>query len=198
MGVRGVLLGGFALAAVLAVSGCSGSSATPAPTGGAASSAGAGTSSGGGGTTAASGGTTAGGGGGAVTDANSALSQDAAASIIGGNVFKTGMPTTQGVSLAAYSNSSGGRVTAVFEKVPAGVGAAIMQAATGAAGTHGNLQTFSGLGDAAGKVVNANDATIVFVKDDKLVALYATNPTTSGTDLEARLQSVAQQVLGRM
>lgn len=185
------MLGGLIAAIVLTAAACSGGgTATPAPT---SASTGAGGGGGGQATNAP-----AGGGGGGAVDAASILTPDAAGSIIGGTVTKRPIPATGGMSIVLYTNTTGDSVTALVEHVPGGTTAEMMQAGIGAAGARGELQTLSGLGDAAGKVVNANDATVVFVKGDTLVVVHAEAAASSGSDLEPKLESLARQIQGQV
>jgi len=185
--------GSFMVAAALVAAACgSGGSATAAPT---AAPTVAPTAAGGGQPTSAPGG---GGGGAGAVDAGSILTPEMAGSIIGGTVTKVPIPSTAGMSLVAYTNESGDNVTVLVQPVPAGTGAAMMSVAIQAAGAEGNLQTFTGLGDAAGKVVNENDATVVFVKGDALVVVHAESATSSGSDIESKLESVARQIAGTL
>jgi hypothetical protein len=166
---------------LLAAACSSGSSATPAP----------GLSGGGG---AASNSTGAGG----PVDAGLVLTPDVAASIIGGSVTKLGMPSVAGMSIDSYTNTTGDSVTVVVEPVPAGTGSATMQRAIQAAGANGELQPVGDLGDTAGKVVNANDATVVFVKGTTLVVVNAKATSATGSDLESKLEPVARQIADRL
>jgi len=169
---------------VLAVAACGGSGSTTQTSTAAPTAAGGGQA------------TSAPAGGGGAVDAGTILTSDVAVSIIGGTVTKLPIPSVNAMSIVAYSNTSGGSVTAIVESVPAGTGTALMQAAVQAAGAKGELQTLGGIGDAAGKVVNANDATVVFVKGNTLVVVYAQSDASSGSDLEAKLESVARQIEG--
>jgi hypothetical protein len=66
------------------------------------------------------------------------------------------------------------------------------------AGAKGNLQTVGGIGDAAGKAVEANEATLAFAKSNYIVVLSAQSGSTAGTDLEPKLEALAQQVIGKL
>jgi hypothetical protein len=193
------LVGGLMVAALLVVGACSSGTATPAPTSAPAASSAAGGGGAGEPTSAPGGGqaTTAPAGGGSV-DANTVLTADVATSIIGGPVTQIPIPSTSGMSLVSYTNTSGGAVTVLVEPVPAGAAAAMMQTAIGVAGSKGELTTFGGLGDAAGKVVNANDAAVVFTKGSNLVVIHAQSISSSGTDLDTKIESVAQQIAGKL
>ncbi len=141
-------------------------------------------------------GTTAGAG---ALDPSTIVTAEMAASIIGGTVTKTASPIGgPGMGVVLYTNVAGDSVTVLVEQVPSGVGNAILQAAIQSAGAQGTLEAISGLGDVAGKAVTSNEATVAFVKGANLVVLAATSSTTTGADLEPKVESVAQQVAGRL
>ena len=183
------IVGAFAMV-VLSVAACGGGTATQAPTAARTASP---TSAGGGQAASAA----AGGGGGPAVDAGSVLTPEAAGSIIGGTVTKQAIPPTGAMSIVAYTNTAGDSVTVLVEQVPGGATSELMQAGIGAAGARGEVQPLSDLGDAAGKVVNANDASVVFVKGNTLVVIHAEAATSSGTDLEPKLESLARQIEGK-
>ncbi len=176
---------------VLSTAACSSSGSASSP---GAASAGAGAS-------VPAGGNTGGGNNGGAVDASSILTSDAAASIIGGTVTKVqtpGVGSAPGMSLASYTNGTGDSVTILVEPVPAAVGATILQAAIRAAGANGDLVPVSGLGDTAGQVTGPNEATVAFAKGNTLVVVYAQTSNTAGSDLEPKLQSLAQQIAGKL
>lgn len=139
-------------------------------------------------------------GGGGSVDASALLSADMAASIIGGSPTAVAIPgmNVPGVGIAAYGTTTGDTVALFVEKVPGGIAAAELQAAIAMAGAQGNLTPISGVGEAAGKVVEANEATIAFIKNGSLVVISAHSGTTAGASLEPKLESVAQQVAGKL
>jgi hypothetical protein len=137
---------------------------------------------------------------GGAPDAGSIVTANMAASVIGGSPQKVAMPGVGGgvASIVAYTTSEGGSMTVLVEKVPGGVAAAAMQAAIQMAGAKGDLQTVGGIGDAAGKVVDANEATLAFAKSGYIVVLGAESGSTAGTDLEPKLEALAQQIIGKL
>ncbi len=141
-------------------------------------------------------GTTAGTG---ALDPSTIVTTEMAASIIGGTVTKTDSPLGgPGMGVVLYSNAAGDSITVLVEQVPPGVGNAILQAAIQTAGAPGTLEAISGLGDVAGKAVTSNEATVAFVKGANLVLIAATSSTVTGAALEPKVESVAQQVAGRL
>ncbi|HEV2006206.1 MAG TPA: hypothetical protein VGQ85_06280, partial [Candidatus Limnocylindrales bacterium] len=132
-------------------------------------------------------------------DAGTVLTTEMAASIIGGTLTKTNGPGAgTAMSVVVYSNANGDSVTVLVEQVPAGIGTAMLQAAIQAAGAQGTLEVISGLGDAAGKAVTTNEATVAFVKGVNLVVISGSASAMAGADLEPKVESVAQQVAGRI
>ncbi len=196
-----LVLGGIAAVMVLSVAACGGSSATAAPATAAPSGATAAPSAAQASLppapTSAQGG---GGGGSAAVDASTILTQDIATSIIGGTTSKISVPIPAGspMSIAGYINTTGGSVTVLVETIPAGAANSLLQTAIRAAGANGDLQPLSGLGDAAGKVVNAHDATVAFAKGSTLVVVYADEASATGTDLESKIEAVAQQIASKL
>lgn len=137
--------------------------------------------------------------GGAVPDPKTLLSNDQAASIIGGTVTPVAFPMNiPNMSIASFDNAAGDSVTVFVEAIPGGLASAQLQAAVAMAGAQGSLQAVSGIGDAAGKEVNANDATVAFVKGSTLVVVQATSGTATGADLEPKLEAVAREVAGKL
>ena len=137
---------------------------------------------------------------GGAPDAGSIVTADMAASVIGGSPQKIDMPGVGGgiASVVSYVTSAGDTLSVLVEKVPGGVPAAAMQAAIGMAGAKGELQAVSGVGDAAGKVVDANEATLAFARGDFIVVLGAHSDSTAGSDLEPKLEALARQVVGKL
>ncbi|HEY2888666.1 MAG TPA: hypothetical protein VGJ17_08630 [Candidatus Limnocylindrales bacterium] len=133
-------------------------------------------------------------------DPGTIVTAEMAASIIGGSPTKLTIPGVggQGMSVAAYTTTSGDTVTILVEQVPGGVANAQLQAAIVAAGAQGTLVSISGLGDAAGKAVTANEATIAFVKGSNLVVIAAGSSSLTGDALEPKVEAVAQQVAGAL
>lgn len=132
-------------------------------------------------------------------DAGTIVTTEMAATIIGGTLTKTNGPAVgTAMSIVVYSNATGDTVTALIEQVPSGLGGTMLQAAIQAAGAQGALETISGLGDAAGKAVTANEATVAFVKGVNLVVIAASTSAMAGTDLEPKVEALAQQVAGRL
>ena len=192
-----VIVLGLAIAAVLAVAACS-SGATSAPSAAAASSSAAASitpsisiPSALASALASAGGT--------APDAATLVTADMAASVIGGSPTKVTPPMSiPNVSLASYGTSGGDSVTVFIEAIPGGLASAQLQAAMAMAGSQGSMTPVSGIGDAAGKVVDANEATVAFVKGSNVVVISAQSGTTSGSDLEPKVEALAQQVAGKM
>lgn len=136
---------------------------------------------------------------GTVPDAATLVTTDMAASVIGGSPTKVSPPMTiPNVSIASYSTTGGDSVTVFVEAIPGGVASAQLQAAIAMAGAQGQLQPVSGIGDGAGKVVNANDATVAFVKGNTLAVVQATSQSSTGSDLESKLEAIAKQVASKL
>jgi hypothetical protein len=195
-----VLIGAILSAAVLALAACSGS-ATPAPAAGSSAAPGGGASStlpsfafpsfalpsglGGGGT--------------GTFDASTVLTADVAASIIGGTpTLLPGSLNVGPMSLLSYGTASGDNVTVLVEAIPGGVGPAAIQAAIQQAGATGDLQPIRGLGDMAGATVTEQEATVAFAKNNTIVVISATVAAMAGTDLEPKVEVVAQQIAGKL
>jgi len=138
------------------------------------------------------------GGLGSAPDASSIVTGDMAASVLGATTQKVAMPVTGIASIVAYTTAAGDTLTVLVEKVPGGVPAAAMRAAMQMAGSNGDLQAVSGIGDVAGKTVDSNEATIAFAKGDFIVVLSARSDTATGADLEPKLESLARQVTGKL
>ena len=122
-----------------------------------------------------------------------------AASIIGG--IPTLLPGSLNVgpmSLLSYGTASGDNVTVLVETIPGGVGQAAIQAAIQQAGATGDLQPISGLGDTAGATVTDHEATVAFAKNNTIVVISATVAAMAGTDLEPKVEAVAQQIAGKL
>jgi hypothetical protein len=194
---RQFLIGGVLAAAVLTVSACS-STATTAP--GSSTAAGGG----GGGLTLPSGlvlpsGLLGGGAGTASVNASTILTVDVATSILGGTpTLQPGSMNLGPISLASYGTDSGDTVTVYVETIGTTLEAAAIQAAIQQEGTAGDMVPISGLGDAAGKVVGDHEATVAFGKGGTIVVVSATVAAQAGTDLEPKVEAVAQQVAGQL
>ena len=134
------------------------------------------------------------------------LTADMAGSIIGGSPSKVTLPGIGNAlpggfgGVAAYSNSGGDTVTVFVEKLPSGLPADALRAAIAMSGSQGtgNLQTVSGIGDAAGKVVGDHDATLAFAKNGTIVVIGANASAQAGSDLESKVESVAGQIAGKL
>jgi hypothetical protein len=197
-----LILGGILSAAVFTLAACS-SSATAAP----ASS----TAPGGGGNSGSSSAPGLGGLGGllpsgliggsgtASVKASTILTADVAASILGGTpTLQPGSMNLGPISLATYGTDSGDVVTVYVETLGTGLEAAAIQAAIQSEGTTGDMVPISGLGDAAGKVVGDHEATVAFGKSGTIVVVSATVAAQAGTDLEPKVEAIAQQVAGQL
>ena len=196
-----LVLGGLLAAAILTVSACS-SPATTAPGASAApGGGGAGASSapglGGLGGLLPSG--LLGGSGSASVDASTILTADIAAAIIGGTpTLQPGSMNLGPISLATYATDSGDDVTVYVETIGTGLESAAIQAAIQAEGTNGDMTPISGLGDAAGKVVDDHSATVAFGKSGTIVVVEAQVASKAGTDLEPQVEALAQQIAGKL
>ena len=193
---------GTFIAGLVLVAACGGSAATPAPT---ATPPQAGPSAAGGAVLPSfaipafpSGLLPSGGSLGNAPDASSIVTGDMAASVLGAAAQKVVMPVAGIASIVAYTTAAGDTLTVLVEKVPGGVPAAAMQAAIRMAGSNGDLQEVGGIGDAAGKVVDSNEATIAFAKGDFIVVLAAHSDAATGADLEPKLESLAREVTGKL
>lgn len=194
------LLGAVLSAAVLTVAACS-SSATTAPGSSAGGGTGAGSSSAPG--LGALGGLLPsgllGGSGGASIDASTILTADIAASIIGGTpTLQPGSMNLGPISVATYGTDSGDDVTIYVETIGTALQSAAIQAAIQAEGTNGDMTPISGLGDAAGKVVEDHKATVAFAKNGTIVVVEASVASQAGTDLEPKVEAIAQQIAGKL
>jgi len=152
-------------------------------------------------TTAPGGGTPDNGGGGSAPDAGAIVTADMAASIIGGSPTKVDMPGNPAggpVAIASYLNTNGDDVTVLVEVVPGGFAATALAAAMAAQSGSNDMVPVSGLGDSAGKVVDATSATLAFVKGDTIVVIAASASGSTGLDLELKLEAVARQILSRL
>jgi hypothetical protein len=185
-----LILGGILSAAVFTLAACS-STATAAP--------GSSAAAGGGGLVLPSGLLGGGGGGSASVNASTILTADVAASILGGTpTLQPGSMNLGPISLATYGTDSGDVVTVYVETLGTGLEAAAIQAAIQSEGTTGDMVPISGLGDAAGKVVGDHEATVAFGKSGTIVVVSATVAAQAGTDLEPKVEAVAQQVAGQL
>lgn len=138
-------------------------------------------------------------GGNGSVDPSTIVTMDMASTIIGGTLTKTlGNLGAAGLGTVVYSNAAGDSVSVIVEVVPGGFSSAALQAAMQYVGSQGSLVPISGLGEAAGKEVTANGAAVAFVKGSNLVLIEATSSTTVGTDLEPKVESLAQQVAGTL
>jgi hypothetical protein len=139
------------------------------------------------------------GGGTTTVNASTILTADVAAAIIGGTpTLQPGSMNLGPISLASYTTDSGDSVTVWVEAVPGGIEQAAIQAAIQQEGTSGQMQAISGLGDAAGKVVSDHDATVAFAKSNTIVVVSASVAAMAGTDLEPKVEAVAQQVAAKL
>ena len=197
------VLGGVLAAAILTLAACS-SSATTAP--GATVAPGGGGSNPGSSTTDGLGGLGGllpsgllGGSGSASIDASTILTADVAAQILGGTpTLQPGSMNLGPISLATYGTDSGDDVTVYVETIGTGLEAAAIQAAIQSEGTNGDMTPISGLGDAAGKVVDDHSATVAFGKNGTIVVVEAQVASQAGTDLEPKVEALAQQIAGRL
>jgi hypothetical protein len=139
------------------------------------------------------------GGGTTTINASTILTADVAAAIIGGTpTLQPGSMNLGPISLASYATDSGDNVTVWVEAVPGGIEQAAIQAAIQQEGTSGDMQAISGLGDAAGKVVSDHDATVAFAKNGTIVVVSASVAAVAGTDLEPKVEAVAQQIAAKL
>jgi hypothetical protein len=194
-----LVIGSILLAALLSLAACS-ASATAAPSPGSSPGGGGG---GGGGlglpSFALPSGLGLGGSGTAAVNASTILTADIAATILGGTAtLQPGSMNLGPISLATYGTDSGDVVTVYVETLGAGAEQAAIQAAIQAEGTSGAMTPITGLGDAAGKVVSDHEATVAFGKSGTIVVVSATVAAMAGTDLEPKVEAIAQQVAGQL
>ncbi len=195
---RRLLLGGILPAAVLVLAAC-GSSATAAPTSTPATTPAPGAASNNPLPSSLLGLLPSGLLGGSSVDPKTFLTADVASSIIGGTATLTpGSVNTGPLGIVSYTNANGDDVSIFIETLPGAFTQSVMQAALAQAGAAGDLTPITGLGDTAGKNVGDHNATIGFAKGSTLVILEATSDASAGTDLDAKLESLAQQIAGKL
>jgi len=140
-------------------------------------------------------------GGAGSVDPTTLLTADAASSILGGTAtLLPGGITTGPVSTISYATASGDNVSLLVESFPGGIAASVMQASLQAAFTakgSTSMEPISGLGDVAGKSVSDHEATVAFIKNGTLMLMTATSATQAGSDMEPKLESLAQQLVGK-
>jgi hypothetical protein len=128
-------------------------------------------------------------------DPSTMLTADAATSILGSPA--TAVPGLATPISASYSDAAGDTVTIFIEALPGSVTQALLSSALAQANADGSLVAISGLGDVAGKEVSDTSATVGFAKGGTLVILNADSSSTQkGSDLEPKLESLAQQIAG--
>jgi hypothetical protein len=139
-----------------------------------------------------------------VLDSCSVLTATQASQLSGGTLTQLSHQTTGAISFCVYGNTAGGGgAEAIIESVPGG-GQAIAQSALQAAiaqaakDSGGSTQSISGIGDEGLKEVNANDATVAFVKGSTLVAVTASSTSRDGSSIETDLESLARQIAGQV
>jgi hypothetical protein len=134
-------------------------------------------------------------------DPTTLLSADAASSLLGGTAtLLPGGITTGPVSTISYATASGDNVSLLVESFPGGIAASVMQASLQAAFTakgSTSMEPISGLGDVAGKSVSDHEATVAFIKNGTLILITDTSTTQAGSDMEPKLESLAQQIVGK-
>jgi hypothetical protein len=194
--------GGLLAAAILTLAACS-SSATAAPSaagnGGSGGNAGSSSAPGLGGLGGLLPSGLIGGSGTASVNASTILTAAVAASILGGTpTLQPGSMNLGPISLATYGTDSGDDVTVYVETLGTSLEAAAIQAAIQSEGTSGDMTPISGLGDAAGKVVDAHQATVAFGKSGTIVVVEASVASQAGTDLEPKVEAIAQQVASQL
>lgn len=199
-------LAGFIAISALVAAAC-GSSATAAPTA-AANGGGAASAAPGGGTGAAASGldglgqgalSSLLGGLGALNggkDPATLLTSDAAAAILGAPV--TAVPGAATPISASYQTAAGDNVSIFIEALPGGISQAALQGAMAQANANGELTPISGLGDVAGQQTSDSSATVGFAKGGTVVIITADSTTLKGSDLEPKLESLAQQIAGQL
>ncbi len=198
-------LAGFIAISALVAAAC-GSSATAAPTT-AANGGGASAAPGGGTGAAASGLDGLGqgalssllGGLGALNggkDPATLLTSDAAAAILGAPV--TAVPGAATPISASYQTAAGDNVSIFIEALPGGISQAALQGAMAQANANGELTPINGLGDVAGQQTSDSSATVGFAKGGTVVIITADSTTLKGSDLEPKLESLAQQIAGQL
>jgi hypothetical protein len=187
-------IAGLIMASAVIAAACSGS-ATAAPSSGAGGGAGA-SADGGLGALSSLGlgglGALAGG-----KDPSTMLTADAATSILGSPA--TAVPGLNTPISASYADAAGDSVTVFIEALPGAMNQTLLTAALSQANADGSLVAISGLGDLAGKEVSDTSATVGFAKGGTLVILNAESSSTQkGSDLEPKLESLAQQIAGSL
>jgi hypothetical protein len=125
------------------------------------------------------------------------LTADAATSILGSPA--TAVPGLNTPISASYADAAGDSVTVFIEALPGAMNQTLLTAALSQANADGSLVAISGLGDLAGKEVSDTSATVGFAKGGTLVILNAESSSTQkGSDLEPKLESLAQQIAGSL
>ncbi|MGH2512635.1 MAG: hypothetical protein ACRDGQ_08115 [Candidatus Limnocylindrales bacterium] len=122
------------------------------------------------------------------------LTADMASSVLGSAA--SAVPETSTPITASYATAGGDTMTIFIESIPGGLPQAALNAGLAQANGSGDLQPISGLGDTAGKQVADNSATIAFAKGNTMVVLDATSSTLAGSDLEPKVEAIAQQIAG--
>ncbi len=195
MAHRTSIVAGLIVASAMIATACS-SSATTAPTAAANGGDGAGASSGlGGGAIpsldlgalgALSGG----------KNPSTLLTADMATSLLGSAA--TAVAGTSTPISASYADAAGDSVSIFVEALPGAMNQALLTSALSQANANGSLVAISGLGDIAGKEVSDNSATVGFAKNGTLVIINAESATQAGTDLEPKIETLAQQIAGSL
>ncbi len=194
MAHRTSTIAGLIMASAVIAAACSGS-ATAAPSSGAGGGAGASADTGLGALSSLGlGGLGALAGG---KDPSTMLTADAATSILGSPA--TAVPGLNTPISASYADAAGDSVTVFIEALPGAMNQTLLTAALSQANADGSLVAISGLGDLAGKEVSDTSATVGFAKGGTLVILNAESSSTQkGSDLEPKLESLAQQIAGSL
>jgi hypothetical protein len=137
-------------------------------------------------------------------DSCSVLTATEASQLAGSTLTELTHQTTGAISFCVYGGTAGGGgAEAIIESVPGG-GQAIVQSALQAAiaqaakDSGGSTQSISGIGDEGLKEVNANDATVAFVKGSTLVAVTASSTTRDGASIETDLETLVRQIAGQV
>lgn len=192
MAQRTSILAGLIVAGAMVVTACS-SSATAAPAGNAGN-GGASTAPGGGALPSLDLGALGALSGG--KDPSTLLTADMATSILGSSA--TAVPGISTPISAGYSDAAGDTVSVFVEALPGAVNQALLTSALSQANADGSLVAISGLGDIAGKEVSDNSATVGFAKNGTLVIINAESATQAGSDLEPKIETLAQQIAGSL
>ena len=193
MAHRTSILAGLIVAGAMVVTACS-SSATAAPAANAGNGAGTSAAPGGGAIPSLDLGALGALSGG--KNPSTLLTADMATSLLGSQATAVAGISTP-IS-AGYSDAAGDTVSIFVEAMPGVLNQTLLTSALSQANSDGSLVPISGLGDIAGKEVSDNSATVGFAKNGTLVIINAESSTAAGSDLEPKIEALAQQIVGSL